>query len=281
MALTPSIRSTGARTRAVVSGGGDIRVGGAVFRSMITFPTIEIRGMAATVRSVVEARVDIRVTQSVVRTIVRGRVDSPKIRVWTFTLDNHDYYVVRLGGLNITLVYDTFSKQWYVWGSGSDAMWRAYTGCNWQGGRRLHADQSDVVVGDDGIGTLYFLSPNDDVDDDALTGAETPRPFTRKVMGQVVVAAGYSVQPCFGVQLYGSIGDGDSDLTVQLEYSDDRGYTYVDAGSLTLPADAYSARVHWQSLGSMSVPGRLFRITDEGALRRVDRLEMDDPDNAG
>lgn len=261
MALTPLIRASLARVR-----------------SIINFPTEEVRVSGGSVRAVTEAAVDICVTMGVVRAIVKGRVDSPKIRVWTFTLDNHDFYVMRLGGLDKTVVYDTLSKQWAIWGSGESLLWRGLTGCNWQGGRRLRPDQSDVVVGDDGIGALYFLSPDDNTDDDAIAGSDTPRAFRRRLTAQVVVSD-YTVQPCFGVQLYGSIGAGEAGLSVQLEYSDDRGQTYTDAGSITLTGD-YTARVHWQSLGSMVAPGRLFRVTNDGALKRIDRLEMDDPDGA-
>lgn len=189
MALTPLIRTSLARVR-----------------SIINYPAEGVDVSAAAVRAITEAGIDIRVSQALVRAIVKGRVDSPKIRVWTFTLDNHDIFVIRLGGLNKTLVYDTLSRQWAVWGSGESLLWRGYTGCNWQGGRRLAPSQSDVVVGDDGNGAVYFLSPDDDYDDDALVGPDTPRPFRRRLTAQVVTT-GYSAQPCFGVQLYGSIGE--------------------------------------------------------------------------
>src|SRR5690606_15225932 len=112
--------------------------------------------------------------------------------------------------------------------------------------------------------SLYFLSPDDDYDDDALVGNETPRAFRRRLTGQVVVKPGYAMAPCFGVQLFGSIGSGPGDLTVNLQVSDDRGYTYDDMGDLTIASEDYAARLNWLSLGSMSAPGRLFRITDTG-----------------
>jgi hypothetical protein len=95
-------------------------------------------------------------------------------------------------------------------------------------------------------------------------------------MGQISIKGGYSSIPCFGVQLYGSIGSGDGELTVGLTYSDDRGFSYADAGEITLTPEAYTQRVNWRSLGSMRAPGRLFRITDTGALKRIDGMETDD-----
>lgn len=278
MALTPTIRGASGAVRTLVSGLSDeSRASRAGVRSLVNFPSEEIHASQTFARTLTVNDTVIRSSQAIVRVIARGRVDSPKIRTWTFTLDNHDFYVVRLGGLGKTLIYDVFAEQWYIWGSGDAALWRAFDGSNWIGGRRLRPDQSNIVVGDDGNGALYFLSPDDDTDDDALTGAETPRPFTRKLTGQVIVGSGYAAVPCFGVQLFGSIGSG-ATLDVQLEVSDDRGATYVDVGSITLTEGTYTARVHWQSLGSMTAPGRLFRITDIGALKRIDKLFMDEPD---
>lgn len=216
------------------------------------------------------------VSQLFVMIVARGRVDDPSIKAWTYTQDGHDFYVLRLGTNFPTLVYDNYSKQWSIYGSGQGDPWRAYTGRNWQGGRKLALPWSDVVVGDDSTGVLYFLSPDQDYDDDAIAGDETPRPFRRRVTGQIVVKPGYISAPCYGVQLFGSIGSGPETLNVNLEISDDRGFTYDDMGDITLDTSDYNARVNWLSLGSMVAPGRLFRITDDGALKRLDSLEMDD-----
>ncbi|AZI37076.1 hypothetical protein NT2_01_04650 [Caenibius tardaugens NBRC 16725] len=199
----------------------------------------------------------------------------PKIQVWSYTLDGHDNYVLHCGQL-ATLVYDTHSQEWYNWGSGNSTIWRARTGCNWLAGRKFSEDWSGVIAGDSENGTLYFLSPDDDYDDDSDEGAATPRSFTRQVTGQIVVRPGYASRPCFGVQLLGSIGSVSDNLTVNLSVSDDRGFNYDDMGSLSVSPGDYSARLNWLSLGSMDAPGRLFRITDTGALKRIDALEMDD-----
>jgi hypothetical protein len=228
------------------------------------------------VDAAVTSAMDVRLSQMFVLAAVRGRVVDPAIRAWTFTQDGHDFYVLRLGDAE-TLVYDTATGMWSVYGSGDGDPWRGYTGKNWQGGRRLALNWSDVVVGDHGNGALYFLSPDDDDDDDRAQGEDMPRPFKREVTGQVIVKPGYFSAPCFGVQLFGSIGSNvDSALTVNLSVSDDRGFTYDDMGDLTMDAGEYTARLHWPSLGSMVAPGRLFRITDDGALKRIDSLEMDD-----
>jgi hypothetical protein len=264
-------------SQAVVRGlteGNEGNVSQLAVRSIFNFPSEAGRVSQIVVRSFNEPTPQLRASQLIVRALIKGRVDEPKIRAWTFTQDGHDYYVLRLGSFFPTLVYDTYSKQWSVYGSGTGDPWRAYTGRNWQGGRRLALPWSDVIVGDDGTGAIYFLSPDDDYDDDSITGE--PRAFRRRITGQIVVKPGYISAPCFGVQLYGSIGSGAETLNVNLAVSDDRGFNYDDMGDIALDALDYNARVNWLSLGSMVAPGRLFRITDEGALKRVDAIEMDD-----
>lgn len=216
-------------------------------------------------------------SQTYVTALVAGRVFDPVVRAWTFTLDGHDYYVLRLGN-NETLVYDTHSEQWYVWGSGTTNLWKAYNGCNWLGVNNFTATYgSNVVVGDDANGSIYLLNPENDTDDDSVEGAGKARSFERIVQGQVTVN-GYDAVPCYGFQLEGSIGSLDIETlnTVNLKISDDRGNTYTDLGDISITQSDYAARVHWRSLGKMTTPGRLFQITDFGALRRIDALAMDD-----
>jgi hypothetical protein len=223
--------------------------------------------------SAVTSSVGVQLSQVAVLAAVKGRTANPRVRAWTFTMDGHDYYVLHLGTVE-TLIYDTHSKEWYVWGSGLGDLWRAYVGLNWLGGTQNATGYgSNVIVGDDGNGALYFLDPEADKDDDALTGAT--RTFTRVLEGQVVVKSGYDFPPCFGVQVYGSIGKNDENESVTLEISDDRGVTYVSVGDLTVVAGDVDFRLNWQSLGSMRAPGRLVRITDYGALRRIDGMEME------
>lgn len=219
---------------------------------------------------------DIEVTQTRVLALVKGRVSYPHIRAWTFTLDGHDYYILRLGTQS-TLVYDVSSEEWYVWGSGVGDVWYAYTGCNWGGAESQAGGYgSNIIVGDDTYGTLYFLDPEYDYDDGA-DSALSPTTFERVVQSQVPVRT-YNGNQCFGIQVLGSVGDlYDGALTtVTLSYSDDRGTTYVPAGSIETPNSDFSTRLSWRSLGLMQAPGRLFKLTDYGALKRIDSIDMED-----
>jgi hypothetical protein len=208
--------------------------------------------------------------------IVKGAL---RILTWTFTLDDHDFLVIQL--LNTTLVYDFHSSEWYTWGSGiADDRWQVSFGQNWDAnlGKLMPGlggnTQSNVICGDEQTGTLYFLDPKL-VEDDAADG--TPgQAFSRFITGQLVVR-GHDYISCPGVELTGSTGQGPVGLvngTVTLDYSDDRGQTYVTAGALTPDPGVFDVELGWYSLGSFTGPGRLFRITDYGALSRIDGLDM-------
>jgi hypothetical protein len=205
-----------------------------------------------------------------------GRASDPKVRAWTFTLDGHDFYVLRLGDEE-TLVYDTLIGEWYVWASGLEFnTWRANTGINWRGGGRwATVFGSDVVTGDDSTGTIYLLNPEAETDDDPAEGALLQRPFERQVTAQTVITGGYDFMSCFGVQMFGSVGQNTLAGTVELETSDDRGRTYQLAGVLSIQPQDLDLRLEWDSLGSMRAPGRLFRFTDHGVVHRIDNLIID------
>lgn len=239
-------------------------------------PTMEIMVSQTDLVTVRQVTTNIEVSALDAIVIFTGRTDDPFVRAWTFTLDGHDFYVLRLGNEE-TLIYDNLVGEWYLWGSGLESdLWRAYVGTNWRGANRwAPALGSDVVVGDDGNGSLYLLNPESDTDDDALVGVDLQRPFTRQIIAQAVLTGGYDYVSCFSVQLFGSVGQMLEAGDVHLEISDDRSETYWSAGTVSIQPENYDLRVEWDSLGSMRAPGRLFRITDTGAIHRIDNLQMD------
>lgn len=279
MASTPSIQVSQADVASVSSSASDIQISQADTLAVFNVPSLSIEVSQADAVFVSKSTADIQISQADVIMIYRGRVEDPRVVAWTFTLDGHDYYVLRLG-TQTTLVYDTFSRQWYVWGSDEGDLWRAYHGTNWRGALR-HAEGfgSEVVVGDDGNGSIYLLNPNADTDDDALLGDELQRPFRRRVVVQAVLPSGYDFVPCFGIQAFGSVGQTEDTLAVSLDISDDRGQTYFSVEDQTVPAGDTDYRLEWLSLGSMRAPGRLFRVSDMGALRRIDGFHMYIPDD--
>lgn len=279
MALTPSIQVSQADTSFISGGvGGNMLVSQADVIAVFNVPAASVQLSQADIGYTYQRKSKIQVSQADVIVIYRGRVEDPRVVAWTFTLDGHDYYVLRLG-TQTTLVYDTFSRQWYVWGSNEGDLWRAYHGTNWRGALRYaEGFGSEVVVGDDGNGAIYLLNPDADEDDDALLGAERPRKFRRRVVAQAIIPNGYDFVPCYGVQLFGSVGQDDVTSAVSLSISDDRGQTYFSVEDQTVPTGDTQYRLEWLSLGSMRAPGRLFRVTDDGALRRIDGFQMYTPD---
>lgn len=258
----------------------DVRVSQAYVLAATSFPSEEARVTQSYLQAGVTYDNVVRVTQAYVLAAVKGQVYDPKIRAWTFTIDGHDFYVIRLGGLDETLVYDDHAESWYIWGSSSSDKWKAYNGCNWSGADYLAEEYgSSVVVGDDANGSLYFLDPEYDADDSPVTDDDVERPFHRLTMAQDV-AVGYKKNPCFSVNLLGSIGENPSaeaTLTaITLYTSDNQGHTYTDRGTVSVTPGQYNDRLQWRSLGSYGMPGRLFKIEDYGALKRIDYLEMED-----
>jgi hypothetical protein len=61
-----------------------------------------------------------------------------------------------------------------------------------------------------------------------------------------------------------------------LEYSDDAGKTYHDAGTIEVTPSTVNQSYEWLSLGQIEAPGRLFRLTDTGVFTRIDSLTMND-----
>lgn len=242
------------------------------------YPAEELRLSNVQAFVVPELDTTVKVTLARVFVVGRGRVSPRFLRAWTFTLDGHDFYVLHMP--TETLVYDLSSERWHVWGSDDAALWRGWLGRQWI--TNLPTAQnygSNIVVADDSRSTLYFLSPEDAVDDSGNFDIDEPRPFKRVLTGQVTLR-GRSWTPCNGVSIMGSVGQllNETYNTVELETSDDIGVTYVSHGTCEVVDGDPLARLEWLSLGSMTAPGRLFRVTDYGALVRVDDLSTVDED---
>jgi hypothetical protein len=204
-----------------------------------------------------------------------------RVLTWTFTLDDHVFLVIQLS--SETLVYDFFAEKWYTWGSGAESDgWRAVRGQNWNANLGAimpglgGAGQSNVVCGDKETGALYFLDP-ELVEDDLFDG--TPgQQFSRIITGQLALR-GHDYVDCPAVEVTGSTGDAlgsIADSSVSLSISDDKGHSYWSAGALAVDSGVYDVTLAWRGLGSFTGPGRLFRITDYGALARVDGMDIPD-----
>jgi hypothetical protein len=273
MTATPSIRVSQGDVNVVSSSAGDIQVSQADTTAVYNFPAEEIHASQADIELAYQGASKMQVSQVDVIAVVRGRTDDPSIRAWTYTLDGHDFYVLRLGN-DETLVYDVASEQWSIYTTGNFSYWSVYTGANWVGGNNFaKVYGSNVIVGSDSNGALFFLDPTKP-EDDSLVGNYVI-PFLRRVTGQLV-SRGYNYNPLYEVQLLGSLNQENLalNLDVELLYSDDRGDSYVSAGKITTVPNDYTVRGSWRSLGSFTSPGRLIRIEDYGALARIDSITV-------
>lgn len=198
-----------------------------------------------------------------------------KLRAWGFSLDGHDFYVLTISDRE-TAVCDLVTGQWAMWNGNGAAIWRALHSANWIGigGDVLtdYGSRSNVVVGDNAAGVLWFLDPALAYDQ----GTDlTETPFDRIVTGGAPMRMRDTVR-CNEVYLTaqkGVEGLSANDPTLTLETSDDAGQTWVDQGTIDVVAGDYSQEFVWRSLGLIGAPGRLFRLTDN-CIARIDGLDM-------
>ncbi len=269
--------TTGARVRVVTKLSVPGNVSDIRARALINFPAVEGLITKTTARVATGGTTqESRITDLRARVLIRGHIDDPKIRVWTYTQDGHDFYVLRLGE-TATLVYDTLAGEWYTWASRDTEIWKAVTGINWLGGLSYAPVYgSNVITGDHTSGSLYFLDPEAEKDDHTLYGADDQQIFERVFQGQIA-KRGYDNERCYAVELEGSRGEQTfEDLGgITMSFSDDRGHTYTDAGTISVPVDDFDGRITWRSLGSFTGPGRLFKFVDYGDLARIDYISVE------
>lgn len=244
------------------------------FNAVYNIPAETVEAPQFLLQTVLGSSADVEATQLRLVVVGRGRVENPDVRAWTYTLDGHDFYVLRLGDEE-TLVYDLTTEQWSRFTSSNYPFWRANTGMNWRDGISLAENWgSNVIVGDDSLGVLWFLDPNQNFDDSVDNSNTTPQPFPRVATGQLISRSRQYI-PIFEVFLTGSNGwPSLAGSSVDLKYSDDAGNNYVSAGPITPEDGNYNQEYSWLSLGRFSYPGRLFRIEDNGALARIDGLDI-------
>lgn len=226
--------------------------------------------------------VSIEVSQFDVDVVVRGKVYNPKLRAWWFELDGHEFYVLRLGDVK-SLVYDITTGQWSWWSSPELDYWRAGIGTNWTSSGDIPYDYgSNVVVGDDNFGILWVLDPEKGTDDSVRENEREDgfiKPFPRVATGQVMTRGRITI-PCYQVYLTADPGEpAYVGASVSLSYSDDDGKTFVNASEpIVVDSGNYYQEFAWRSIGLVRAPGRLFRITDDGAFPQINELTIyDDP----
>lgn len=274
MALTPEIDASQGRVLTVSTGAVPIEASQARTIAVYNFPTQNIQVSQSRLLGTYTPHDDIEVSQTRVLAVYKGRAENRHLRAWGFTLDDHDFYVLRLGDSE-TLVYDLTTKQWSVWNGDRLPVWRAHQGYTWVGQGRATYGQgysTNIVAGDDNLGILWILDPKQGYDDGSARA--DPAPFTRIVTG-MLPARLRDTYRCAGVYVTMALGDPTQEgAAITLKISDDGGKSYWSAGSIEVIADNYEQEIAWRSLGLMRAPGRVFSLEDDGATARIDGLDM-------
>lgn len=187
-----------------------------------------------------------------------GSVEDLNNRAWTYTLDGHIFYVLTLGEQG-TYVYDMTTGQWTQWQTQGLSGWNMEIGTTWQG-KIIAADQQNPII--------WELTPKSFIDDDfkaqirVATGAlpVRQRTFTAVYAVTLTASVGKVTVPD---TVPATIGE------VTLSYSDDQGVSFVSAETIPIVIGNSKQQIQWLSLGTMQAPGRVFRITDTGAITRI------------
>lgn len=277
MALTPEIRAPQAEAFAVIRQSAQtVKIPQAISIVAYNIPAPEINVTYGSAYAVYHRGKRISVQQATTLAVVRGRIGNPKLRAWSYTLDGHDFYVLKLGTTGKTLVLDLTTQQWSAWSNSTSPNWRASIGMNWRSSGTVPSNYgSNVVVGDDSYGVLWVLDPEQGTDDALLS--EDQVTFPRIATGQMITRDRNFI-PIYSVELIASLGaPALTPTSVTLEYSDDQGNTYTVAdSSIEIEEGNYDQELEWRSLGLVRSPGRLFKITDYGAFARIDGLYVNE-----
>lgn len=275
MALTPTIQTSqgGALSASgLTSTNMRVSLGGAL--SVYNFPSEQLNvSMAGVVTTAGLTSTHLQVSQAGAMVVAKGRSYNPKLKAWSYTLDAHDKYVLRLSEEK-TLVFDLLTGQWSWFSSGDLDFWRVNIGMNWYSAGKVPENYgSNIIVGDDTFGHLWVLDPEQGYDDDAATPQVGAQRFPRVATGQVAIRERASA-PVHQVYLTADFGQpvvtGDA---VTLSYSDDLGNTFVSAGAIPVTSGDYKQQFAWRSLGLITQAGRLFTVSDDGAFARIDSLD--------
>lgn len=275
MALTPTIKTSTAGVVSAITPSGELDVGTVGGMVVYSYPSDEVDvSTAGTVVASNKESSEMNVSAAGVMIVAKGRLYNPKLKAWTYTLDSHDYYVLRLSE-DKTLVFDLTTAQWSWFSSGSLDHWRLNLGTNWYSPNTVpHNYGSNIICGDDTFGHLWVLDPLQAYDDNPQDPSADPVRFPRVATGQIPTRDRTFV-PIYEVNLGAAGGypymDGD---LVEHSYSDDAGVTYVSAGTVPVEEGNTTQDFSWRSLGIAVPAGRLFRISDDGALARIDGLDV-------
>lgn len=261
MANTPEIRTTQADILVVYGGNTDTeRVTQAYALAAINLPTGFERTTQVYANVAGTTSPDVRVTQQYVLVAIKQGADQRMIRAWTFTQDDHDFYVLSLGSQ--TLVYDKLTDQWAQWLNSDAVYWRGIDGCDWEGWN---------VCIDPDSGKIFKIDPDNRLD-------YTTTPIVSQVFGGMTERF-RNYTPCYMAEVAISQARPPAGLadptTVGIRLRTYDTVTWTDHGTLQGQATGNMLYARFYGLGLLKSPGCLFEITDYGYARRIDGLNVE------
>lgn len=194
--------------------------------------------------------------------LVRGLAERQDLRCWTFTQDDHDFYVMQLGSV-ATLVYDKLTQQWAEWNSPTFEYWRGNDGCDWEGLNVCCDTENGKIWKIDPVNRLdYGTTPITSV----VTGGLTER-FRKHVPVFMAELAISESEPPVGIDA--------TTVGITLRTFDGANLNSVNHGTIVGEDIGDDITVRWYGLGLMKAPGQVFEITDTGYARRIDGLNIE------
>lgn len=178
---------------------------------------------------------------------------------WSFALDGHTFYCLRIGALG-TFVFDVENPQgWLHWKSYGKETWRAHIG-------GAAGERAQIIAGDDTTGNLWSL--------DLTRSNDNGVALVREVMGGTSVQG--KPQHCNNFEVFAATGWApetgvSSEPMLELNWYDDDGEVLSGPWiELSLGTTGqYRNRMIAYQLGLMEPPGRLWhlRMSQDVSLR--------------
>ena len=128
MVAAVGVQASQARTLVVELASNNLQLSQARTLAIYNFPTASVEASQAKTLTVGKyGGTEVQVSQTRTLAVVRGRTENRTLRMWTFSLDGHDFVVIRLGEIS-TIVFDMLTKKWFDWDTEDLGFWRA----NWR-----------------------------------------------------------------------------------------------------------------------------------------------------
>ena len=176
------------------------------------------------------------------------------VNVFPYDIDGHVMYGLHIRGRG-TFVYDLMTSQWAEWETADFGFWNAQYHVKWQ---------DNYYASTKFENQLNLIDPNSVLDDSFRTNSFVA---TGRLESQ---DREYVSNP--EAQIFGSVGLRGGD--VNLRYSDNEGEAWSSYRTVNVTPGARNANVMFYDLGSVTAPGRVYQIEDEGTLRRVQTLKV-------